>query len=408
MKDVRYNSTFQCPETRDEAEEMNINDLLPDWHKDTVSIEPGKYVQLQDGSFMKIKEKIDNGDALRIRGSKLLPKDDQDLFMQVATDRNELVQLSWWDDEDNRHDIEDTVPVAEVESACTIIYTNQLPQDLYYSQLFHRSEPDHPFYFCRYASSDGNLRIKNFAAGKDKLRPPWSGTIQRMKAHEVDAITLVDQEGGMHACLTTEAKLRASWRGSDHTKLGGSHVQGSGQTLKPEYTFAEPFCGAGGISHGAYSSGLRLVHAFDHSGPAIQTYKHAFQTLRRCDVKVELIGIKEFLRQAPKCHDHVVDFLHMSPPCQPFSGVNTHPDLKKQKPKLKAFYSVGALLKIYRPRFTTMEEVDGLAHKGKRVFFGKLIHFFISNNFSIRWQKVDMATLGVPQSRERLIFIAAA
>jgi DNA (cytosine-5)-methyltransferase 1 len=102
----------------------------------------------------------------------------------------------------------------------------------------------------------------------------------------------------------------------------------------------------------------------------------------------------------------MVDVLHMSPPCQPFSAAHTIPSEMQDEINQAALLSVGHLLEKIRPRIATIEETEGLINRHVE-WFSALINIFITLGYSVRWKVVRCQDYGVPQQRKRLFIIAA-
>ena len=102
----------------------------------------------------------------------------------------------------------------------------------------------------------------------------------------------------------------------------------------------------------------------------------------------------------------IVDILHMSPPCQPFSPAHTVPSEIQDEINQAALFSVWHLLQKIKPRIATIEETEGLVNRHID-WFHALINIFICNGYSVRWKVVRCQDYGVPQQRKRLFIIAA-
>ena len=259
-------------------------------------------------------------------------------------------------------------------------------------------------FFCRYYSTHKSI-------GQDEKQfSPRDGTVERFTSTEIHDPIIFDQDSQVYNCQVPESTLRASWRGPYHTTLGKSHGRRQSAQVDSKYKFAEPFCGAGGPSLGARKAGLEVLFAFDKDSAAIKTYNHAIRSESDRPVETEVMAAPEYVVKASRCSKYIVDFLHMSPPCQTFCAANVRadPTPEELKIKLEAFHTVGQLLQAHKPQFTTIEEVPGLAKFKNHKYFQELLGCFIDNGFNIRWEQLKLELFGVPQTRYRIIFIAAA
>lgn len=79
-----------------------------------------------------------------------------------------------------------------------------------------------------------------------------------------------------------------------------------------------------------------------------------------------------------------IDFLHFSPPCQPYCRLaNINP--KPEDPRKDLLLSCRELMKKYRNRVVTLEQTSHLLDSKHEEYFNTLINGFTSLGFSIRW-----------------------
>lgn len=171
----------------------------------------------------------------------------------------------------------------------------------------------------------------------------------------------------------------------------------SRQKVPPRrYTVGDCFCGAGGMSRGAVMAGLRVVFGFDSDLPACESYGRNNYGTTVYNLKAHVLL---------KLGDHIVDILHLSPPCQFFSPAHTTVGKDDEK-NTASMFAIGQLLDNSKPRIVTMEETAGLLSK-HLVYFNATINMFTSRGYSIRWAILNCADFGLPQRRLRLFIIAS-
>ena len=164
------------------------------------------------------------------------------------------------------------------------------------------------------------------------------------------------------------------------------------------YTMGDGFCGAGGVSRGATMAGLRLQWSFDCERPMCVTYHKNFPT-----TDVYQVQAFEFATDKTVCAK--IDCLHLSPPCQFFSPAHTTEGQNDERNTASSFV-IAELLKKAKPRIVTLENTLGLEQRHP-LYLHAVIQQFTALGFSIRWGVIDLRDFGVPQSRRRLILIAA-
>ena len=163
------------------------------------------------------------------------------------------------------------------------------------------------------------------------------------------------------------------------------------------YTFGDCFSGAGGMSRGAVSAGLRINWAFDFNLPACQNYQMNF-----FGTPVYNIWANQFSEAKG---NHKVDICHLSPPCQFFSDAHTVQG-KDDDMNTASLFAIFNLLEKAKPRVVTLEQTSGLIRRHP-IFFNAVINMFTSRGFSVRWKVMNCADFGLPQRRTRLFVMAS-
>ncbi|KAF8449940.1 S-adenosyl-L-methionine-dependent methyltransferase, partial [Terfezia claveryi] len=164
----------------------------------------------------------------------------------------------------------------------------------------------------------------------------------------------------------------------------------------PKYTFGDAFCGAGGMSRAAEMAHFRVTWGVDCDEPAIQAYQMNFPAATPYHTHVD-----QLLRTLDG--SILVDVLHISPPCQPYSPAHTVAG-KNDESNEAALFAITGLLEASRPRFATVEQTDGILH---HEFLPALLSPFLDKGFSVAYRVLYGSEYGVPQLRKRLVVIAA-
>ena len=160
---------------------------------------------------------------------------------------------------------------------------------------------------------------------------------------------------------------------------------------------------------GASRAGLKPRFGVDNDPIPLATLKKNFP-----DVDVYEMCVNEFVSLPDPDGNCKCDILHISPVCCFFSGINTGINkrrLQGQGQKDEAnevtLFSVEHLLRKSKPRIVTVEQTFGLMLPKHRWHFNQLLRQFVDNEFSVRWERVMFAGLGLPSERKRLIMMGA-
>jgi len=268
-----------------------------------------------------------------------------------------------------------------------------------YRNAFPTRAVEHPF------SKDPSLRSKSCeplllkSKASSRLSSPAKSdsTLGKERSPSLELLG-EDEAQGSH-----KERRKVSSRGSGNP-TGGSTLRKastqSGNTSKTpqRYTFGDGFCGCGGVSRGARMAGLHLKWSFDFEQDMCKSYRTNFPEART-------MCLSAFDFATKTSHEFKVDILHLSPPCQFFSPAHTTVGQNDELNTASSFV-ISELLRKTQPRIVTLENTMGLEQRHP-LYLNAVIQQFTILGFSIRWKVVDLRDFGVPQSRRRLILIAA-
>lgn len=187
-----------------------------------------------------------------------------------------------------------------------------------------------------------------------------------------------------------------------------------------EYTFVDLFSGAGGFTEGFLLAGngqheFRLVGASDIHAGAGATHLNRFRDTIGIDYEFLVKDIRDtdFLDQLvaniqKSSQRDTVDVVVGGPPCQGFSVFGKRDE---SDPRNNLFLNYLKVIETLTPKYFVMENVPGLA----TMYEGKVVERIYEEIAKIRSAKyrisgpvyVNASTYGVPQSRDRILFIGS-
>jgi DNA (cytosine-5)-methyltransferase 1 len=160
------------------------------------------------------------------------------------------------------------------------------------------------------------------------------------------------------------------------------------------------FTGCGGLSQGFKNAGYKCNGFVEFWNPAIKTHKLNF-------LGVELIG--EDITQITKeqINSYEADVIVGGPPCQGFSMAGRRNKLDERNTLFQDYLK---FVEELQPKLCVMENVKGIysmkADDGEFIF-NKIINSFKSLGYFVKAKVLNSGNYGVPQKRQRVIFIAA-
>ena len=159
------------------------------------------------------------------------------------------------------------------------------------------------------------------------------------------------------------------------------------------------FSGCGGLDWGFHMAGYKTVWANDIDEWAVKTFEKKFGKKVITQKNIEKIDPKKD-KSIPACDLIIGGF-----PCQDFSVVWKQPGLDGDRGNLYKYYL--RFIEAKNPKAFVAENVKGLltANKGKAI--EEILQGFSNagNGYMVKIQLYNFADYGVPQFRERVLFV---
>lgn len=170
--------------------------------------------------------------------------------------------------------------------------------------------------------------------------------------------------------------------------------------MPKKYTFIDLFAGAGGLSLGLEQAGFTPCFVNEIVPEYCATYKKNRDLPNEC----------YFVGDINSLNEHFDEYAHLmqgatlvcgGPPCQGFSMANRQRILDDPRNQLYKAYLT--FLSKVRPKFFIMENVKGMANKIDEI--RQNFREYLGDEYRFDFELFKAQDYGVPQNRERLIFI---
>lgn len=172
------------------------------------------------------------------------------------------------------------------------------------------------------------------------------------------------------------------------------------QSDKP-FTVISTFSGGGGSSCGYHMAGGNILAAVEFWPPAVEVYKANFPETPVICRDIAQVTAEELLALTGlSCGQ--LDILDGSPPCQGFSTAGKR---QVHDPRNSLFKEFVRLLDGLQPRVFVMENVSGMVKGQMKWVFAQVLQSLKGAGYRVECRLLDAMYFGVPQSRQRVIFI---
>ena len=178
------------------------------------------------------------------------------------------------------------------------------------------------------------------------------------------------------------------------------------------YSAVSTFSGCGGSSLGYKMAGFRVLWASEFIPAAQDTYRanHSATILDTRDIRsVQASDILDAIGMKPGD----LDLFDGSPPCASFSTagkreagwgkVKAYSDTKQRTDDL--FFEYSRLVKGVQPKVFVAENVSGLVKGTAKGYFLEILAELKQCGYAVSAKLLDAQWLGVPQMRQRVIFV---
>lgn len=167
----------------------------------------------------------------------------------------------------------------------------------------------------------------------------------------------------------------------------------------PRPTAIDLFSGAGGLTLGLKKAGFRVLGAVERDEDVSKTFKRNHPHVKLLTKDTREVTAKELLDSAGV---KSVDLVAGCPPCQGFSKLTDK--YKRDDDRNELVGVMARLVVALKPRVVMMENVPGLAIRGKELF-DHFLDTLTAAGYQMEWQVLQLANYGVPQSRRRLVVL---
>ena len=154
------------------------------------------------------------------------------------------------------------------------------------------------------------------------------------------------------------------------------------------------FSGAGGLDRGFEDAGMEIIWANEFDKKIHSTFRRNFphtvlDTRSISDIKTSEI---------PEC-----DGIIGGPPCQSWSEAGALRGIKDERGQL--FFEYIRILRDKQPKFFLAENVSGMLFKRHNDAIDNILRRFQDLGYHVRYSILNSHDYGVPQTRERVIFV---
>jgi len=161
------------------------------------------------------------------------------------------------------------------------------------------------------------------------------------------------------------------------------------------------FAGCGGSSLGYSMAGFRELLAVEWDDNAVETFKLNFTDIPVYHGDIHDCSV-DWILETTGLKSGELDILDGSPPCQGFSTAGKR-HITDSRNQLYGEYV--RILRGLQPKVFVMENVSGMIKGKMKLIFADIMRELKASGYNVSARLLNAMYFGVPQSRERMIFI---
>lgn len=159
------------------------------------------------------------------------------------------------------------------------------------------------------------------------------------------------------------------------------------------------FAGVGGLSLGFEMSGFDVVVANEYDASIAAAYSKNHKNTKMIVGDITSLNLKDTFGK----YVGEIDVVIGGPPCQGFSQKGQRKTINDERNFLFKYYV--AVVELVKPRYFVMENVPNLLTAEKGFFRKEIEELFNKLGYSLKYDVLNAADYGVPQSRRRAFII---
>ncbi len=167
-----------------------------------------------------------------------------------------------------------------------------------------------------------------------------------------------------------------------------------------KYNVLDLFCGCGGLSKGFEEAGYNVIVGVDFEQSALNTFNRNHKGA--VGLRLDLSAYESFDAITQAVNGRNVDVIIGGPPCQGFSLTGSR-NFDDERNKL--YLAMIETVRRFKPKAFMIENVPGMANLYKGAVKDEIIKRFTLMGYTVSYKIVCAADYGVPQVRNRLVFI---
>lgn len=161
------------------------------------------------------------------------------------------------------------------------------------------------------------------------------------------------------------------------------------------------FAGCGGSSLGYSMAGFRELLAVEWDDNAVETFKLNFPDVPVYHGDIHDCSV-DWILETTGLQSGQLDILDGSPPCQGFSTAGKRHITDSRNQLYREYVRI---LQGLQPKVFVMENVSGMVKGKMKLIFADIMRELKSSGYKVSARLFNAMYFGVPQSRERMIFI---